>query len=409
VRPHRLAALIGLFGLVLAACAPAADQPENTLTSVVQPADQATLGDAIFAFYLSPETYAQTTKSGGRKPAYLVLVQPDGSYRTIKTSGMNVAQIAWSDLGLFFSDEDRDYILDAKRLTTFANPKSGLQQSAFALPSGKAFVAVYNEGFTEGGYANQVTVTTAEGSRLHTVEGNYFMNAACGDVVYGVAPEVGDHIAAAADVPGMRSRANPDAQPQLLARLHPATDGREKVVAWRAAFGAGGTDPHAPCVDDVITFLSTYDDADGRPHTAIVSWDTTTGDHVERPLVDDTGKAIGREALEFIRFDSGSLRDGTFEWFATDGHIMATEVKTGVTTRRFDTGYKFGNHESTQVVFTDTSIYALNEPFDGETPVTFKQFDRATGKVVNSLTLDGISEHLGVDLNVRGMAVRPER
>jgi hypothetical protein len=408
VRPYRLAVLIGAFGLVLSACAPSANRVENPLEAAVQPTGQVRLGDAVFAFYLSPETYAETSESGGRKPAYVVLVQPDGSYRTVRTSGMNTAQIAWSDLGLFFSDEDRDYILGANGLTTFGNPKSGLQQSAFALPDRKGFVAVYNKGFTETGYANQVAVTTPEGSRLAEVEGNYFTNASCEGAVYGVAPEVGDHIAAAKDLPRMRSRVNTSAQPQLLARLHPAKDGREKVVAWRAAFGATAG-PHAPCVDGVITFLSAYDDADGRSHAAIVSWDTATGRYVERPLVDGAGKSIGRDALEFLRFDDRSLREGTFEWFATDGHIMATEVETGVTTSRFDTGYAFGNYEDTKIVFTDTSIYALNEPFDGKTPVTFKQFDRATGKVVKSLTLDGISEHLGVDLNVRGFAVRPER
>lgn len=234
------------------------------------------------------------------------------------------------------------------------------------------------------------------------------MSASCDGVVYGVAPEVGDYIETAADVPGMQSQANPLAEPQLLAQLYPAEHGREEVVAWRPAFSATGTDPHAPCADGVIIFLSAYDDADGQSRTAIVSWDTKSGDYVEQPLVDDAGQAIGREALEFIRFDSQSLRGGVFEWFATDGFIMATDLETGVTTRRFGTGYEFSNYQDTQVVFTSTSVYALNEPFDGTTPVTFKQFDRATGEVVTSLTLAGISEHLTVELNMRGLAIRPE-
>lgn len=171
LRPNRLAVLIALCGVALSACAFPGAQSDNQLESAVQPGDQVELDDTIFAFYLSPETFAQMSESGTRNPAYFVLVRPDGSYQTVRTSGMNTAQLAWSELGLFFSDEDRDYILDANGLTSFDNPKSGLQQSAFPLAD-QGFVAIYNEGFTETGYANQVAVTTTESAQLYEVEGN---------------------------------------------------------------------------------------------------------------------------------------------------------------------------------------------------------------------------------------------
>ena len=71
-----------------------------------------------------------------------------------------------------------------------------------------------------------------------------------------------------------------------------------------------------------------------------------------------------------------------------------SRVATGVTTSRFDTGYGFNNYEDTQVVFGPTSVYALHEPFDGQTPVTFTEFDRDTGEVLTTLTLAGITEQL---------------
>ncbi|MEU8264953.1 hypothetical protein AB0C02_30605 [Micromonospora sp. NPDC048999] len=402
MRSIKSVAVAGICTLLLSACFAPAELEAGAVA-----ADKAKLDDTVFAFYLSPQSYTWNAGLGSRNPAYVVLVRPDGSYRTIRTRGMDIGQLAWSAEGLYFGDDERDYLLHDDGLTTFRNPKPDMQQSAFAVPDG--FVAIYNEGVGgPGHYSNQVAATTRQATKLYPVEGNYFMNASCDGVVYGIATDPGAHRVEAADRPDLRSKTDPTIEPEMLARLYPAgADGREEVLGWRAAFNGGTGIQHAPCAQGVISYLSAYDDVDGQPRTVVVSWDTATGAYVEHPLVDEGGRSIPREDLEFVRYDSGSLRDGELEWFASDGRIVATDTATGVTTRRFDTGYRSTASQFAQVVFTDTSIHVLYDVNDRRTPLAYGEFDRATGATVRSLTIDGISKHLSTHLVMRGMAVRP--
>ncbi|MDX3662492.1 hypothetical protein PV646_34770 [Streptomyces sp. ID05-26A] len=399
----RLAALAAGAVLALTACT-----TPDTATEIVKP-DKATLGDTVLAFYLSPDS--DDTK---KRPAYLVLVGADGSKKLIETNGMREPHIAWSGRGLFFSDDTRDYILNKDGLTSFENKKSSLQQSAFALPDDKGFLAVYNEGFSEqeSGYTNQVAVTTATGSQLYQVEGNYYMNALCDGVLNGIATQPGTHLAASATVPGMRSNFDTSAEPELLSQLYPATEGREKALTWRAAFNAGDHNRHVPCHNGVITFLSDYTDGDGNPHTTIVSWNTKTGEHTERPLVDAQKRPISEELSDPETFsqksyDAQAARDGHLEWLAADGHVMSTDITSGVTVPRFDTGLASDTRSFSQAAFTEKSIHLIQETFDGKTPVKIKRFDRATGNLVAEIAVSGLAEQLGLAFNLRSIAVPP--
>ncbi|KJK33375.1 hypothetical protein UK23_46355 [Lentzea aerocolonigenes] len=402
----RLIALAAGAVLAVAACT----SPDGgAAVDIVNP-EVATLGETVVAFYLSPDTSVenQTTE----RPAYLVLVRADGSKRLIETRGMTEPHIAWSGAGLFFSDDTRDYILGKDGLARFENKKEGHQHSAFALPDDKGFVAVYNEGFSQSGYTNQVAVTTSTGSQLHRVEGNYFMNALCDGVLNGIATDVGAHLADSAETPGMRSKVDPGAQPELLSQLYPATGGREKVLAWRGVFDAGDHNRHVPCHDGVITFLSDYADADGKPHMTIVSWNTGNGEYTEQPLADVRGRPIAQELIDPETFsqksyDARAVRGGHLEWLAADGRIMSTEISSGLTKPRFDTSFVSGSNSSSQAIFTDRSIHLIQETFDGKTPIRIKKFDRATGDLVTEIAVPGLAKQLGIELNVRGAAVPP--
>lgn len=402
----RLAALAAGAVLAMTACT----SPDGGADGDIANPDEVTLGDTVVAFYLSPDTSAEASTE--ERPAYLALVEADGRTRLIETSGMSEPHIAWSQTGLFFSDDTRDYILGDDGLVSFENRKAGHQQSAFALPGNKGFVSVYNEGFSESGYTNQVSVTTSTGSRLHQVEGNYFMNALCDGVLNGIATEVGAHFPDSARVPGMRSMVDPTAQPELLSQLYPATEGREKVLAWRGAFDAGDHNRHVPCHDGVITFLSDYLDAEGRPHMTIVSWDTANGEYTEQALVDVKGRPIAEELIDAGTFsqksyDARAVRGGHLEWLAADGRIMSTDMASGVTEPRFDTRFTSGSSSSSQVIFTERSIHLVRETFDGETPITIAQFDRATADLVTEIAVPGLAERLGLEFNLRGAAVPP--
>lgn len=402
----RLVALVACAALAMAGCTDAGG------ATIADP-DEVTLGDTEVAFYLSRDTAIDDQKDSAEEhPGYLVLVQPDGSYELVETSGMEEAHIAWSESGLFFSDDARDHILDNSGLVSLANKKPGLQQAALALAGDKGYVAVYNDGFTESGYSNKVAVTTATDAELYQVEGNYYTNAVCDGVVYGIAPEVGSHLPKSAKIAGMRSKADPGAQPELLAQLYPPTNGHEKVLGWRAAFDAADLNRHVPCQDGVITFLSDYVDADGDPHMTVVSWNTSDGKYTEEPLVDGDGRPIVEDLVDAEEFatkfyDARALRGGHLEWLAGDGRILSTDVTSGVTTPRFDTGLSSDTDSFSQAAFTDRSIHVIQETFDGETPVKIKRFDRATGKLDDEIAVSGLAERLGIEFNLRGMAVPP--
>nr|QEO74886.1 hypothetical protein [uncultured bacterium] len=406
MRLPRLVALAACAILAVTACT----SPNGAAEVNIADPDAVQLGETAVAFYLSPDTSNDKPKE--KQPAYLVLVQADGSTRLIKTSGMAEPHIAWSDAGLFFSDDTRDYVLGKDGLAHFENKKAGHQQSAFALPDDKGFVAVYNDGFSESGYTNQVAVTTSIGSQLYQVEGNYFMNALCDGVLNGIATDSGAHFADSAKIPGMRSKIEPGAQPELLSQLYPATGGREKVLAWRGVFDAGDHNRHVPCHDGVIAFLSDYADADGKPHMTIVSWDISTGAYTERPLADGQGrpiteKLIDPETFSQKSYDARAVRGGHLEWLAADGRIMSTEIASGITEPRFDTRFISGSDSSSQAIFTDRSIHLIQETFDGRTPIRIKKFDRATGNLVTEIAVPGLAKQLGIELNVRGTAVPP--
>ncbi|RSN23079.1 hypothetical protein DMC63_08645 [Streptomyces sp. WAC 05977] len=99
-----------------------------------------------------------------------------------------------------------------------------------------------------------------------------------------------------------------------------------------------------PCHDGVITFLSDYTDADGKPRTTVVSWNEG------RPV---TEKPVDPETFSQKTYDARALRGGHLEWLAADGRIMTTEIPSGVTVPRFGTGFTSDSDSSSQAAFTD--------------------------------------------------------
>ncbi|WP_203338765.1 hypothetical protein [Nocardioides limicola] len=101
---------------------------------------------AVAALYLSSQFL-----KGSPEVGYVVFIDSDGGTQTIETSGMDVAQMKWTDDGLFFSDRDNDYLL-TDTLEAIPSPKRAqVQSSAAYLGAGRGFAAVYNVGMGEEG------------------------------------------------------------------------------------------------------------------------------------------------------------------------------------------------------------------------------------------------------------------
>lgn len=232
----------------------AAIQGTSPLERAAIPEGTAKLGDAVMAFFVGPQSDEMQTAPGERfnQPGYLVLVNADGSFRTIKTKPMDMMRLTWSNHGLYFADEGSDYRLTSTGLSNTANAKAAAQNLMFALANGGA-VGVYNAGFHDSGYRNDVAVNDSSGARLNHVQGNYYTGALCDDQVFGLTNMPGTHAPKVPQLAEMKSKANPTASPQMLARLYPA-NGNGEIVAWRPQFGSGTPIGRIPCQENTITF-----------------------------------------------------------------------------------------------------------------------------------------------------------
>ncbi|MEV6601506.1 hypothetical protein AB0M36_32335 [Actinoplanes sp. NPDC051346] len=365
------------------------------------------LGDAVMAFFIGPQSSEMSNALGTvQNPGYLVLVDADGSFRTVKTKHMDMMRPVWSDHGLHFADESSDYHLTASGLTKADNPKASAQNLMFALPNGES-VGVYNGGHgDDGGYDNQVAVMTDGDTHLFPVQGNYFTGARCDGQIFGVAENPGNHKSQAPKRPGMVSTVDEIASPQMLARLYPADDG-EKVIGWRPQFGTTPTG-EVPCHEGVVTFLSWDTDAAGREQPNVVSWDTATGDHQVHRLTFDDATLINDADIDYVEQDWQGDR---LHWVYADGRVFSTDSRTGKTTTLFDTKLGTGPDRPMQTLhaFSDTQLHTLSTTREGEGSLTYTVFHRANGATARtvSIPIPHAAVHVSY-LNLSYMTVRPE-
>ncbi|MEV4509323.1 hypothetical protein AB0K00_10235 [Dactylosporangium sp. NPDC049525] len=365
------------------------------------------LDNAVMAFFVGPQNSEMYTVVGEvHRPGYLVLVNADGSFRTVKTKRMDMMSPIWSRHGLYFTDESDDYQLTATGLTKTANTKINAQNQMFALPEGGA-VGVYNAGFVDGGgYNNQVSVTKAGTARLYNVQGNYFTGALCGSEIFGLTNRPGTHDREAAQLPNMTSSMDQSSRPQMLARLYPA-DGGEKVVAWRPHFGGGTPAGRVPCRENVITFLSWDRDSQGGEQPNVVSWDTRTGEYQAHPLTFDDGTRLNFEYFGGIVQD---VQAGKLQWIYGDGRVFSTDSRTGQTTTEFDTNLGAGARVPSQTtfVFSGAQLHALSTVPGGEGEMVYTVLSRTDGKVLSRVSVHIPNTSVNVSyLNLSHMAVRP--
>jgi hypothetical protein len=356
------------------------------------------IGDAVLAFYVSPQ--APIADASG--PAFVVLVDADGSTRSIETAGMDNGQLDWSIEGLHFADVDNDYVL-GDDLRIAPSPKTDLQQAMFAT-EGSGSIGLYNEGLGSTGYVETVVLTDASGASSADVSGAYEVTAMCGGDLFGVAPTA---LPPTQDAEGASE--DTGREELALARLSGTIDGGEEIIATVPDEGSVQIAAAAPCGEGIMRSLVGLGSGDGWTRSIVRSWDTATGEVSDRPLTDVDGRPLApsTEDVLFAQYDEGSMRNGRFEWLAAAGRIMSTDPATGVTVERFAVGGRSTGAENVSSVFADDRIWIVSDAQDGEGTLTVFAYDRASGTEIDRFVVQSADGAERPDLVLRDAAARP--
>lgn len=371
-------------------------------TTVV--AEELKLDDAVAAFTVSRQS-AGFRDSGGN--GYLSLVTKDGEIRSFQTAGMDNAQIDWSPQGLVFSDTENDYHL-SERLESSESPKTNYQQALFAT-SDRGSVGVYNDGFTNDGYVNQLVSTTQGSAELTEVEGNYQVTGLCDGVVYGLAEPSGEY-AQRAESKGLPLMGDYELRSQMLNRLTPGHG--EQPVALRGITESGQYVTDAPCQDGTLHHLATAYDDQGEQSLVLRSWDVRSGEVDERDISytgDTTPVPASDQGFEVNGYTHHSVRDGHLDWVSSDRRVMSTELSTGETRELFrlaDQGIP-DDAAPGSVHFTRDTVTTLTEHPDTGHGLLIT-WDRRTGNQNSRIELPSLSDAVKDGYVLRDIAVRPE-
>lgn len=371
----------------------------------VEPED-AHLGDAVVAFFLSPQSVTFSHGSTG----YLVLVDADGHYRVLLTEPMDVGRPVWTDDGLFFADSGHDYLLSDDGLSVVESVKPDYQNALLEIDG--SMVGVYNHGFVgESGYRDVLVAHTAGRSTTTPLEGDFGVVADCAGVLVGWT-EIAGTIPEDAGMPELPDTS--ETVRSVLSRLWP---GDQTVLGTHEDEGSAGTGVvTAPCLDGIVHVLGSRRvgaaDSTGGYGMApvLLSWDTETGERVSRDLVDHDGGRLdlSTDEISSAQYGSASAADGRLRWLAPSGGVFSTELATGVTTELFDTGISLWDGRSASTLFTEDDLYVLASPTDSRGPLELQRFALADGASDQVVSVDGITSALSVHLVLRGVAVAPE-
>lgn len=395
-------ALLGIAALLTGCQSGSADLPALVSSDG---ADQA-VAEARYAIYVSPPSRLIEGSKVGQ--AEVILVTPEGETSRVLTAGMELGKVAFHDEEVVFSDASTDFTVTADHTDKLPSTKADNQVALFEDVDGSR-VAVYNNGFLEDGYSSHVVVTEGDKAETHTVEGNYFIAAQCGDTVFGLSRATGHY--SVTDVP--------EREPMMLAQLSGTSDGTEKIVGTSLKANEGAVVPNAPCVDGVIYYISNAaepgtsaaSDSSAKPGTSpkpVVSmWDTTTGKYRELAIATEKSeKPILREdGTGLPQVSSTSIDGNKLTWFGAEDGIMQTDLTTGKTTRLFTVQGKTTNSAYSQTIISKDKVTQLVDNADGS-EIEIIEYAMSDGHEISRVTLKGLSKRLSADFQIFGFDAR---
>ena len=370
-------------------------------------ADARLAEDVAMAVYVSPPDYAFTGAG------YVLLIDQTGGVSAIQTAGMDVATLVWTEKGLFFSDVDRDYLLDAEGLKAWDSPKAEVQVAAYPKPDGGGYVGVYNVGFGDveagdAGYIQQVVDTTEERrSERYDVAGFTTLTAWCDGEIYGLSEIVEPYLSVAVDA-GAKKREVPPFWPDMMSRLYPKP--ASLVDGFRSVSnnGVGGYARNGICRDGTVMSVSIGQ----NDPTTVVTW-PVDGDRSERVLVGPAGEALNLEPdtafLGYVADWSASASE--LVWFGGDGVVRSTDIQTGRTQELWNADVDL--HSSyNNIQFQNQVVYvfdAIAGQDSADRVMRLRAHDLVTGVTDEILTVQPRFELMarGSTVVQRGIAVRP--
>ncbi|MFB9775697.1 hypothetical protein [Brevibacterium otitidis] len=403
IKRRALIASVAALGLGFSGCTPptpsglADNQVANTEVS---------LGNSVAAFYLSRQSAGFTGKAGD---GFVGLIDPKGNVSALRTSGMDNGQLDWDETGIVFADTENDYHL-ADTLTKTKSPKTNYQQAIFSTGDGGS-VGLYNDGFTEEGYVEQLVTTASGKAQMNEIEGNYSVTGMCDGGIVGTAEPSGPY-ARQAEAAGYTLMGEYELQSQMLAQLGAEAGNKEQVISIQAIDEGSQFSSDAPCANGRLYHLaSLVPDGDTRS-LALRVWDIDSGDFEQHALTlpDGTEPLLVNDlGFEIDGYDRASLRGDRFDWVAIDGRVMSTDTSDGTTTELFTLeadGYDSENPVRA-VEFTDTTLGVLTVDIEAQM-AHFVAYDRENGKETVRLKVEGIAEALEAGLVLRDMSVAPK-
>lgn len=353
--------------------------------------DASTTG-VIAAFTISRQQ-SGVTESNDR--GYVVLVNPDGETSIVETTVMQNAQLDWNEDELVFSDTENDYIVGSSTRVVPTETKTDYQQ-ALSLSDDGTVIGLYNDGYDEDGYVEQLVTSSKSGSDLTEIEGYFQVTGFCDDDLYGIAEPLGKYHDEA-ERQGIEVNEE-DAHGFTRLMLNQLTSGttvEEANVSMRAVNSSDQSSTDASCVDGSLYHLASVYADSGETTPVLRTWDIDSGDMSELELVTTDGEPVTGPDQSIFEIDGSSqqsLQGNYFDWVDDFGRAWRTDVTTGVSNKLFDLVDSYDNTTDIRVVdFTENALTVVT--FQREAgEVRLVQYDRDSGQVDTEIELPDVAK-----------------
>ena len=351
----------------------------------------------------------QSDNFGGR--AEIVLADPDGSTRSIQTSGMDTGLVTWNHDGIYFADTQADYLLNTE-LHRWPNPKTNVQ--AFALDTPDGLLSIYNDGSDGEIYTETFVQSTPNGPKTSTITGYNEILGKCDQRLVGIAPVTGDDYIK--EIQERRLIANPEWDDFMLTQLYPATKSPKAALISASQTKAHDAAIEAlmPCENGVLPFFATPEGKDGERLPEVYQWNTRTGKQTKTFLKNADGTRLWWDyehsnTLSSAVFSPELDTAGRLIWYGGDGVMRATDPDTGRTSELWRSSIESPEETSPMSVYFDRDhLFVMDVPTEtGPEPIIVHQFDIETGKDTIIATIRGLNERTSIDFIPRGFAVKP--